>query len=72
MAPGKEWKSRFCQQALPGKDGECHCTWHAMEARLAQVLLLFKKGLLILDDTSNLGNYRDLDLSRIQFSSMAN
>lgn len=72
VAPGNEWESCFCQQALPDEDGECPCTWHAMEASLAQVLLLFKKGLLILEDTLNSGNCGDLDLSRIHFSSMAN
>ena len=53
MAPGNEWKNCFCQQALPGEDGECHYTWHATKAGLAQVLLLFKKRLLILEDTLN-------------------
>lgn len=43
-----------------------------MKASLVQVLLLFRKRLLILEDTLNLGNHGDLDLSRIQFSSMAN
>lgn len=33
---------------------------------------LFKKGLLILENTLNFINCWDLDLSRIQFSSLAN
>jgi len=71
MAPGNKCKSCFCQQVLPSKDGECHCTWHAMKASLAQVLLFFKK-VLILEDTLNFSNRGDLDLSRILCSCITN
>lgn len=30
MAPGKEWKSCFCQLALPGEDGDGGATAHGM------------------------------------------
>lgn len=33
MAPGKEWKSCFCQLALPGEDGDGGATAHGMPWR---------------------------------------